>query len=89
MTEESSRSLTRRHVAAAFLACAALALTVTGRLTACPGCEYEILGVPLFAAVDAHLGLGLLALLDLLRLIGLLSLAGVAVRAGWSSSFSR
>jgi hypothetical protein len=78
------RSLTRRHLAAAVLAGSALASAVTGRLTACAGCDYDIAGVPLFAAGSLYyLGLGLLALLGTpLRRLGWVSLPGVVVQAG-------
>jgi hypothetical protein len=71
-------------VLAAFFACVAIAAAVTGRLTACAGCEHEILGVPLFAAGSVyHLALGLLALFGVNPfLIGWVSLPGVAIQAG-------
>ena len=84
MTEEAPRGLSRRHVAAALLACAALAAAVAGRLLACAGCDYAIAGVPLFAAgAVCYLALGLLSLFGAsLRLVGALSLPGVIVQAG-------
>lgn len=76
--------MTRRHLIAAILACCALAAAVAGRLTACAGCDYEVLGVPLFAMGSLYyLALGLLALLGIpLRQLGWVSLPGVAVQAG-------
>ena len=81
---DDRRGLTRGHVIAATLACAALAATIIGRLTACPGCEYQILGVPLFAAGAAfYLLLGVLALVGTsLKLIGWLTLPGIVIQAG-------
>jgi hypothetical protein len=66
------------------LAGAALASAVAGRVTGCAGCDYEVAGVPLFAAGSLYyLGLGLLALLGTpLRTVGWISLPGVAVQAG-------
>ena len=84
MTEEPRPGLSRRHVLAALFACAALAATVGGRLSACAGCEYEVAGVPLFLAGSLfYLALGLLALfgVNLLR-VGWISLAGLAIQAG-------
>jgi hypothetical protein len=76
--------VTRRHLVVALLACAALGAAVAGRLLACAGCDYAILGVPLFAAGSAvYLGLGLAALFGVrLRLIGWIALPAVALQAG-------
>jgi len=78
------RTLTRRHLAIAVLACVALTAAVAGRLTACAGCEHEIFGVPLFAVGSVfYLALGLLALFGVNPVvIGWVSLPGVAFQAG-------
>jgi hypothetical protein len=84
MEEPVRRRFTRRHAAAALLACTALTAAVAGRIGACAGCEYEIAGVPLFVAGSIYyLALGLLALwgANLIRL-GWLSLPGLALQAG-------
>lgn len=84
MTEDPRPGLSRRHMLAALFACAALAATVGGRLSACAGCEYEVAGVPLFLAGSLfYLALGLLALLGMnLVRVGWISLPGLAIQAG-------
>jgi hypothetical protein len=76
--------VTRGHVVAAALAGAALTAAVVGRLTACAGCDHEVLGVPLFAVGSLYyLALGLLALMGIpLRRLGWASLPGVVIQAG-------
>ena len=85
MTEEPGRKrLSRRHVVAAALAFAALASAVGGKLTACTGCEHEILGIPLSAAGSIYyLAIAVLCLTGVtLRIVGWISLAGLLVQAG-------
>jgi hypothetical protein len=81
---EGRRRLSRRHLIAAGLMGGALAAAILGRLRACPGCDYEIVGIPLFAAGSAYyLVLALLALFgQALRTVGWVALPGVFVQAG-------
>ena len=85
MTEtDPRRRLSRKNLIAAGLMGGALGATILGRLLACPGCDYELAGVPLFAVGSAYyLVLALLALFGAApRIIGWAALPGVAFQAG-------